>query len=107
MYGNRRGSYLVNLIDVICVFHFLRWPIAVLAFKNKKVMKFYYKVRIATWYLHIFVSFSLLVIFILFKVLYDSVFMDDTSLTLAISLELVLSLIILPIDFHWCQVIKY
>jgi len=65
-------------------------------------MKFYYLVRIATWYLHVFVAIALLVIFILFKVLYDAVFMDNTSLTLAISLELVLSLIILPIDYHWC-----
>lgn len=97
----------MNMIDILCVFHFLRWPIAVLAFKNKKLMKFYYLVRIATWYLHIFVSLTLLVIFILFKVLYSSVFMDDTSLTLAISLEIVLSLIILPIDYHWCKVIKF
>ena len=56
VFGNQRGSRLVHILDLIIFFHILRFPIALMAYFNKKYFPSYAKIRKITFYLHLIVA---------------------------------------------------
>ena len=101
-WGNRRGSKLVILVDLICFFYLPRFFVAVLAWKDEKRFGLYAKVIRPTFYLNLIACIGRVFAYIVIDVL-----KTGGKNYLYILTMLILSLTVLGLDFHFTNVVVF
>jgi hypothetical protein len=93
----------VHILDLFLFFHLLRFPIAILAYFNKKYFPTYAKIRKITFYLH------LIVVITTFIVLLGLFIGDFNYIEIVYTLGLLplCGVIALVLDYHFTQVISF